>query len=179
MRFTRTSLALGMLVALSLFAVWPAASQTTSAFAQPRAEVAQNPWANHIGQYGYTGQPRDPELAKLIDVEVTAEREVGRLTKEYAKTEGNEARTKVKDKLSAALVKQFDAQQKRRDLELDRVEKQVKKLRDLMKKRDEERKTIIDRRLDQLVREADGLGWAPPAVRQPGSGNYPLVPAQR
>jgi hypothetical protein len=31
-----------------------------------------------------------------------------------------------------------------------------------MKKRDEERKTIIDKRLDQIVREAEGLGWSPP-----------------
>jgi hypothetical protein len=171
-------LALGILVAGTLFLVWPAASQTTTAQdAMPKGAL----WGGNSNvPFGMAPQHRDPEVAKLIDAEVTAEREVNRLTKEYAKTEGNEARTKVKEKLAVALEKQFGAQQKRRDLELDRVEKQVKKLRDLMKKRDEERKAIIDRRLDQLVREADGLGWAPPVVRQPAnSGGFPVLPRQQ
>jgi hypothetical protein len=171
MRFTRTSLALGVLIAGTLFVAWPAASQSPFTQAQPNLDLAAN-----VFQPGHGWNPRDPELAKLINAEVTAEREVNQLKGEYAKTEGNEARTKVKDKLNAALSKQFDAQQKRRELELDRVEKQVKKLRDLMKRRDEERKKIIENRLDQLVREADGLGWAPPVVRQPGNGNYNLLP---
>jgi hypothetical protein len=171
MRVTRTILALGVLVIAALFAVWPASGQQTTP--APLVEVPQ--LANHQLAYGMLGgRPRDKELAKLIDAEVSAQREVSRLTTEYGRTEGNEARTKVKDKLSAALVKQFDAQQKRRELELSRVEAQVKKLRELMKKRDEERKTIIEKRLDQLVREADGLGWAPPpAVSAPNGAQYP------
>jgi hypothetical protein len=120
------------------------------------------------------GQPRDPEMAKILNAEASADREVKSLMREYKRTEDADARGKIKTKLTAALAKQFDAQQKRRDLELTRVEAQLKKLRDLMKKRGEERKTIIDHRVEQLVRDAEGLGWAPP----PGpsglvpSGNY-------
>jgi hypothetical protein len=166
----RSLLALGLLTAATLLAVWPASSRS-----QPAPEVLALPNMPRTASYSVFGQPmqpRDPELAALCDAEVGAAREVNRLTAEYSKTEGNEARTKIKDKLAAALEKQFTAQQKRRELELARVEAQVKKLRELMKKRDEQRKTIIDNRLDQLVREADGLGWTPPPVRQPGNGGF-------
>ena len=61
------------------------------------------------------------------------------------------------------MEKEFDLQQKRRDLDLVRVEARLKKVRDLMKKRSEARQSIIDKRLDQLIREAEGLGWTPPA----------------
>jgi hypothetical protein len=42
-------------------------------------------------------------------------------------------------------------------------------VRELMTKRSQERKVIIDKRLDQLVREAEGLGWAPPPGPRSGS----------
>jgi hypothetical protein len=47
-------------------------------------------------------------------------------------------------------------------------------LREIMRKRSESRQTIIDKRLDQLLREADGLGWTlPPGTTAPRNGfNY-------
>ena len=52
--------------------------------------------------------------------------------------------------LAEALQKQFDLQQKRRDLEVAHIEAQLKKLREVMRKRGESRQTIIDKRLDQM-----------------------------
>jgi hypothetical protein len=116
------------------------------------------------GTFGYfaPGGKQDEEMAKLLKEEASAEREVNSLLVRYRGTEDEAEKTKLKTSLNAALVKQFDAQQKRREVELVRLEAKLKKVRELMKKRGEERKTIIDKRLDQLVREAEGLGWAPP-----------------
>lgn len=104
----------------------------------------------------------DAEMNKLVQEEAAAERDVANLIESYAHTEGDAERSKIKSKLGSALEKEFDLQQKRRDLELSRVEARLKKVRELMKKRGEARQSIIDKRLDQLLREADGLGWTPP-----------------
>ena len=171
MRLTRASLGLALLVAATLFVVWPASGRQQGP--APETMPVQMLGTGSADSLWSGARPRDPELAKMIDAEVKAQQDVTKLTAAYGRTEGEDARSKVKEKLSAALVKQFDAQQKRRELELSRVEAQVKKLRALMKKRDEERKTIIDKRLDQLIREADGLGWSPPPALRPGGfGNY-------
>ena len=49
----------------------------------------------------------------------------------------------------------------------------MKKLRDVMKKRSDARATIIDKRLDQLLNEASGLGWSTPR----GSGVSGISPS--
>ena len=106
--------------------------------------------------------PPDPEMHPLVQEEAVAEREVVELIDSYKRTENDVERSKIKSKLAALLEKEFDLQQKRRDLELSRAEARLKKVRDLWKKRSDARQTIIDKRLDQLIREADGLGWTPP-----------------
>jgi len=104
----------------------------------------------------------DMEMDKLVTQEAVAEREVASLMESYAHTEGDTERSQIKSKVAAALEKAFDLQQKRRELELSRVEARVKKIRELMQRRSDARQSIIDKRLDQLLREADGLGWTPP-----------------
>lgn len=104
----------------------------------------------------------DAEMDRLVQEESAAEREVASLIESYTHTEGDTERSKIKSKVATALEKEFDLQQKRRDLELSRVETRLKKVRELMKKRSEARQSIVDKRLDQLLREADGLGWTPP-----------------
>jgi hypothetical protein len=118
--------------------------------------------------------PHDKELSELIKEESKAAGEASHWMKEYAGADNEAKRAKVKTKVQEALGKQFDAQQKRRDLELTRLEAQTKKLRELMKKRTDARTTIIEKRLDQLLREADGLGWASPhGPTIPGSYSAP------
>jgi hypothetical protein len=122
---------------------------------------------------GFPGAGHDPDMVKLMAAEAAAQREAAGLVKEYGRSEKEEQRDKIKTKLSEVLGKQFDLQQKRRDRELARLEAQVKKLRDLMKKRSDARQTIVDKRLDQLIREAEGLGWtAPPGVGVPNNVEF-------
>jgi hypothetical protein len=67
--------------------------------------------------YGQSGAPHDPELHALLKDESKAAEEAAALMKEYAGTDNEEKRAKIKTKLGEALGKQFDLQQKRRDLE--------------------------------------------------------------
>jgi hypothetical protein len=148
------------------------------------AKITSGVGQQHLSSLGTNSRlaAPDPELAKVQNDEARVQQEAAALTEEYSRTEDEGQRAKIKAKLSGALQKQFDLQQKRRDLEVARIETQLKKLQELMRKRSEARKTIIEKRLDQLLQEADGLGWTAPL----GAPNYrsgrnllPQLPGER
>src|SRR5215472_1310330 len=124
---SRTTFAL-LLGVLALFVTWRAVAQTTG-------EAVSDPVVSGPSILGMRVGGPDAEMQKLIDGEAAAAREVSKLIAEYGRTEKEAGREKVKTALAAALAKQFDFQQKRRDLELSRLEAKLKKLRGLMKKR--------------------------------------------
>jgi hypothetical protein len=49
------------------------------------------------------------------------------------------------------VTKHFDVRQQRRELELKRMDEQLQRLRDAIKKRQDSRQRIIDRRVSELV----------------------------
>src|SRR5438045_1190600 len=108
---------------------------------------------------GKTAWYQDKQHVRDYLEETRVGEEAATLLSQFARTEDEEARAAIKSKLSGVLEKQFDLQQKRRQQEVARIEAQLKKLKDLIRKRSEARQTIIDKRLDQLLREAEGLGW--------------------
>jgi hypothetical protein len=74
-----------------------------------------------------------------------------------AKSDGD--REKLKGQLAEVLEKQFDQRQKRHEEEIKQLEAQIKKLKELVDKRQENRREIISSRLNQIVKESQGLGW--------------------
>jgi hypothetical protein len=110
----------------------------------------------------------DPEMAKLIESENALAHESDGLIGQYGATENYQEREKLKTKLREVLAKQFDVQRQRRERELKSIEDRLSKLRDQLKKRTDARETIIDRRIESLISDAEGLGWTPPAA-----GNHP------
>jgi hypothetical protein len=101
----------------------------------------------------------DPETGELTGQDQQLEQEVQSLVRQLADSTDDKQRAELKDKLAATLEKQFDTQQKLRELEVSRIEARVQKLRDVVKKRTDSRRKIIDNRLEQLLNDADGLGW--------------------
>ena len=87
---------------------------------------------------------------------------VGQLIGEYSKTQDETKRASIKSELTTLLDQQFNLQQKHREAEVKSIEDQLRKLHEVMKKRADNRQSIVNNRLEQLLREADGLGWAPP-----------------
>jgi hypothetical protein len=85
--------------------------------------------------------------------------EADKLARQLAKAKGDGEKESITAKLREALEKQFDQRQKKHQAEAEMLEAQVKKLKELISSRNENRKEIISRRLDQVVREAQGLGW--------------------
>lgn len=81
------------------------------------------------------------------------------LAQQLAAAKSDSDREKIKGQLVEVLEKQFDQRQKRHEEEIKQLEAQLKKLKDLVDKRQENRREIIARRLDQIVKESQGLGW--------------------
>lgn len=90
--------------------------------------------------------------------EMELQRQTEDLVKQLGKAEG-EKRDKIRGLLTETLGKQFDRRQKRHEGEIAALEAKVRKLKDVVDKRKENRREIISRRMDQLVRDAEGLGW--------------------
>ena len=111
------------------------------------------------GAFPGAAQPKHQEL----------QAESARLAKQYAKSEKEEEKKEIRKKLGEVLGQQFDLHLQEQQKELDELEKQIADLKALLKKRKDSRTTIIDRRLEQIIQDAEGLGWHSPAG---GGGAY-------
>lgn len=107
----------------------------------------------------HPGGGDNPAVRKLGVEEATLSQKASALSKELTSTDSDSKRSEIKSKLTEVLGKQFDTRQQRHKLEIENLEGQVKKLKDLVRRRQESRDEIINRRLDQVVRDSEGLGW--------------------
>ena len=90
--------------------------------------------------------------------ELELARQCDSLIKQLAKADGQE-KDKIKTKITETIDKQFDMRQKRHESEISALETQLKKLKEMVQKRQENRKEIVGKRYEQLIRESEGLGW--------------------
>jgi hypothetical protein len=118
----------------------------------------------------FTGAPNPPQVpqspARPAVAWYTVSADLGprtheakKLAETYAHESSESARVTIRKQLTALLMEQFDDRQKRHQDEIKQLEAQIKKLKDLIDKRQENREDIISRRLDQMLKEAQGLGW--------------------
>jgi len=116
------------------------------------------------GAYAPAGYPpaADPEVGKWMVEARKAEAEQEQLLAKYAQTTDQKQRAEIKASLAKVLERQFDLQLQQREREVSAIEARVKKLREMIDKRSKARQTIVTGRLDQLLNEMDGMGWAAP-----------------
>ncbi|MGA2256639.1 MAG: hypothetical protein ABSG53_18475 [Thermoguttaceae bacterium] len=120
-----------------------------------------DPRMNVIGNVGvdYTGSltlgfVRDPTQA------------VNELVEKWKQAGNKSDRDKVQQALHAALKEQFQARLKAHEKEIDQLEAEVKRLREQLELRRKKQDEIVEFRLEQLLREAQGLGWGTEPVTQ-------------
>ena len=94
-----------------------------------------------------------------------AQQAVTKLQKQYVAAADEKAKAEIRKQLEELVGKQFDQQRAQQQKELADLEAQLKRLQELAKKRDAVRQEIINRRLEQLIHESEGLGWLPPSPR--------------
>jgi hypothetical protein len=123
-------------------------SQSRPAADSPYYPPSMNTMSPSYGPFARGPRPEELEHARQCES----------LIKQLAKAEGQE-KDKIKTKITETIEKQFELRQKRHEAEITELETQLKKLKEMVQKRQDNRKEIVGKRFDQLVRESEGLGW--------------------
>lgn len=99
--------------------------------------------------------------------------QAAQLAQQYVKATKEDEKKEIRKKLTDLLSQQFDQRLQQQQKEVDDLEKQIAALKEVLKKRTAAKTTIVERRIDQLVQEAEGLGWNNPSSPHPTSPDYP------
>lgn len=99
----------------------------------------------------------DPELFKLLKQDAELDRTTRQLTMQYRQTVDEQSKAEIGAQLAETVAKHFDVRQKRRALELERLEKELNRMKELFEKRNDSRDKIIEQRLKELKGEEESL----------------------
>ncbi|MGQ0634433.1 MAG: hypothetical protein ACT4QC_07480 [Planctomycetaceae bacterium] len=106
------------------------------------------------GTMGGVGQA-DP----LVLQDMVLEQQVNKHVSAFMSADSDDSRAAARAALTGMLKEQFVIRQQRREKEIAEIEERVKRLREALDKRAEAKEKIIERRLTQLLSDAEGLGW--------------------
>ena len=100
----------------------------------------------------------DPEMAALNRDDQDLDQRTRDLSGQLRAAKSDD-REKLRAQITDVVKLHFDTRQKRRELQIKRMEDELKKLREAMTKRNESKDQIIKRRLAELVGNEDDLGF--------------------
>ncbi len=106
-------------------------------------------WPHHDWE---TLQKNDPEMYALLKEGADLDRKTLELAVQYRRAPASQ-REEIKKKLTESINAHFDVRQKRRLLEVKRLEEEIKRLRDAIEARNEARELLVKKRLSQLLGE--------------------------
>jgi hypothetical protein len=138
-------------------------SRAQNPFTSSSADPAARSFGNQFYDHTYF-QPNQPAVGGLFarsisDEEAKLAQEASAMVRRLGQVKDEQTRDDIKQRLTKLLGDQFDLRQKRHEAEIRTLEAKVRELKDLVEKRQENRREIVANRLDQLLREAQGLGW--------------------
>ena len=121
----------------------------------PRASAART-------LYGQTASGSDLAIVQgdihIVHGEINLDENVAGLARQLKSVEGAEKEGLVA-KLKSSVGEQFDQRQEGKARELKALEEQLAKLKEIHNKRTQQRDQIVADRVQQILREVEGLGW--------------------
>jgi hypothetical protein len=102
---------------------------------------------------------RDQEGEKLAQLNGTLGAEIQQLAQKLRDADDEEVAGETEKALNEKVGQQFDVRQQMRERQLAALEAQVERLRNVHNERADQRDRIVRDRVQQLIREAQGLGW--------------------
>jgi hypothetical protein len=102
--------------------------------------------------------PEDPEMAALNRAEYDLDQQTRDLADKLRGMKKGDGE-KIKAEITEVVTKHFDVRQQRRELQIKRMEDELKKLRESMTRRNDSKEQIIKKRLAELVGNEDDLGF--------------------
>ena len=102
---------------------------------------------------------RDPEGYKRMIETSKLDKKIWELMKKYKHAESDEARDKIKAELKQVLSRLFDLKQAQHKAEIEELEKEVAKLKEIYKHHKENKEQIIEERLKELTGKKKPFDW--------------------
>lgn len=102
---------------------------------------------------------RDPEVRKVIKAQRENKRKLHKLVMRYREEEDSKKKAELKAELKQGLNTQFDADMAVHEMKLKKMEDEIVKLRERIKKRRGLKKKIVEKKLGELTEEEEGWDW--------------------
>ena len=96
----------------------------------------------------------DPEMFKILKQEMDLQRQTSDLANDYRQAAGSK-RDEIKTQIEKLVDQQFEVRQQCRQLELNRFEEDLKRLRESIETRNKARKQVVQRRVAELLGQDD------------------------
>jgi hypothetical protein len=122
------------------------------------------------GRLFVTGAPAgqgDEEGMRLAQLNGTFAGEIQQLELKLRDADDEEVAEEIEEALTEKVGQQFDVRQQMRERQLAALEEQVERLRKIHNERTDQRDRIVRDRVQQLIREAQGLGWGDAGEGEP------------
>lgn len=114
------------------------------------------------------GPPADPRVAELTNNYNELEQHVMQLAQQYRRlAQDDENREKLQQQITELTTQQFQLRHEVRQMEVERLQKQLANLQEQLQRREEQKQAIVDRRVKQLTDQDDELRWEP--LSMPGA----------
>jgi hypothetical protein len=127
-----------------------------------QTELPRGPVNFYVGQVAHQDGMVVDSYIRLADVTQAVNEQV----EKWKQAENKSDRDKIQQSLHDTLKDQFKARLDNHEKEIDRLESEVKRLREQLELRRKKQDEIIDFRMQQILRDAQGLGWGTEPVPQ-------------
>jgi hypothetical protein len=145
-RVTLVVLSLGLLGSIATAQTVPAEESVEERTYGEYSEMGGNP-------YGREGRMREYGVRRIDP------RQVQKLIEGWKNSKEAVEREKLETELRALLRREFASRLAVHEREIKQLEEKVRQLRERLALRKEKQEDIVDHRLQQILREAQGLGW--------------------
>ena len=101
---------------------------------------------------------KDPNYASDLAKDHRLEQRIDRLSERYDKAK-DQQRQELRDQVRELLVQQFEVRQRIRTWRLEDLECQIRKLKEELQSRAQQRQELIDRELERRLGQQEPLDW--------------------
>ncbi|MEW6279526.1 MAG: hypothetical protein AB1758_12935 [Candidatus Eremiobacterota bacterium] len=125
-----------------------------------RPEVYRHALASHVERYMFLKQMKeeDPEGYQLGLEELKLDGRVRKLARAYTQTQDKEQRAALRKQAEEAVARLFDIRQQNRRRHVERMEKELARLKSQVDERQKKRQAIVERRVEEVLSDPD-LEW--------------------
>ncbi len=109
---------------------------------------------------------RDSKLLELSKQYQEQQTEINKLLKKVVDSKEKDAKEALRSEIVVATSKQFDLRQQVREREIEQLKKRLNDVESTVKKRNELKEKIVEKRVADLLREPDQLSWEPVASNE-------------